>query len=82
MVKEDKYWTNSQNNVFIEIHCGETNIFTSFQNSFGNNFLKLLYSQFSLRDAFKKKIAEKETLVHSHLTPSLPILNGTRGMGT
>ena len=34
-----------------------------------------------LRDAFKK-IAEKETLVHSHLTPSLPSLNGTRGMGT
>ena len=27
------------------------------------------------RDAFKKKIAEKETLVHSHLTPSLPSLN-------
>ena len=30
----------------------------------------------------KKKIAEKETLVHSHLTPSLPSLNGTREMGT
>ena len=30
----------------------------------------------------KKKIAEKETLVHSHLPPSLPSLNGTRGMGT
>ena len=39
-------------------------------------------SQFELRDAFKKKIAEKETLVHSHLTPSLPSLNGTREMGT
>ena len=38
--------------------------------------------QFYLRDAFKKKIAEKETLVHSHLTPSLPSLNGTREMGT
>ena len=35
-----------------------------------------------IRDAFKKKIAEKETLVHSHLTPSLPSLNGTRGMKT
>ena len=36
-----------------------------------------------IRDAFKKKkIAEKETLVHSHLTPSLPSLNGTREMGT
>ena len=30
----------------------------------------------------KRKNAEKETLVHSHLTPSLPSLNGTRGMGT
>ena len=36
----------------------------------------------SIRDAFKKKIAEKETLVHSHLTPSLLSLNGTREMGT
>ena len=39
-------------------------------------------SNFLVRDAFKKKIAEKETLVHSHLTPSLPSLNGTREMGT
>ena len=30
----------------------------------------------------KKKIAEKETLVNSHLPPSPPSLNGTRGMGT
>ena len=30
----------------------------------------------------KKKIAEKETLVHSRLPPPLPSLNGTRGMGT
>ena len=38
---------------------------------------------FCFREAFKKKkIAEKETLVHSHLTPSLPSLNGTREMGT
>ena len=38
--------------------------------------------QLIIREAFKKKIAEKETLVHSHLTPSLPSLNGTREMGT
>ena len=36
----------------------------------------------TIRDAFKKKIAQKETLVHSHFTPSLPSLNGTRGIGT
>ena len=29
-----------------------------------------------------KKIAQKETLVHSHFTPSLLSLNGTRGIGT
>ena len=29
----------------------------------------------------KIKIAEKETLVHSHLSPSPPSLNGTRGIG-
>ena len=28
------------------------------------------------------KIAQKETLVHSHFTPSLLSLNGTRGIGT
>ena len=51
--------------------------------------LNWLISNYSLRFSEnikgclpKKKIAEKETLVHSHLTPSLPSLNGTRGMGT
>ena len=34
------------------------------------------------KGSVQKKIAEKETLVHSHLPPSLPSLNGTRGMGT
>ena len=36
----------------------------------------------ALRDVFQKKIAQKETLVHSHLTLSLLSLNGTRGIGT
>ena len=34
------------------------------------------------KGCIQKKIAEKETLVYSHLTPSLPSLNGTREMGT
>ena len=34
------------------------------------------------KGCLQKKIAQKETLVHSHFSPSLPNLNGTRGIGT
>ena len=39
-------------------------------------------TQDPIREAIQKKIAKKETLVHSHLPPSLPSLNGTSRMGT
>ena len=44
--------------------------------------IQAMWTSCSILGMPSKKITEKETLVHSHLSPSPPSLNGTTGIGT
>ena len=72
------------NNIFILLELWQLldNVFSELRTIVLVVNVWVPYHFFKLGKHSKKKIAEKETLVHSHLPPSLPSLNGTRGMGT